>query len=424
MDGWMYPLVSSLCPLPVLLRFLSPPPPPPPCHHSSWSECAVDDTDDGYMGDNRDGDEQWYQYRTQEFCANAAYSLYGVKKGQSSLFSTCTRGHFINSFFTYGGADNLLLAIGKQPTVYYSNYDDDDGEDDDNNHQNSNAKCVELERDDDDDERRHLRQLSGSNDENAFTSTMGCSAEGSFVVASFEANNCNGNYYAGILDTFDKYNKQQENIGCHRIWRRASGDATSIMYLMNNSWTCDLDLYPNGCPDPYGKKARYDYALKTIAHGGNANWAYKNMMLKRPMHFTSILFAILASFLIVFTYYVKNRDRMVAKSGGIVGFFRCLGEDIAIQIERLGVYIMSTIRAKRKERRRRERQEKAAAAGAELLEDDGIVKKKKKKKSKSGDRHGKHKKDKERADRYTAEMEQDGYIMPEEPAMSASGEYA
>ena len=51
--------------------------------HSSgcvWSECGIDDTDDAYMGDNRDGDEQWYQYRTQNFCANAAYSLYGRKR--------------------------------------------------------------------------------------------------------------------------------------------------------------------------------------------------------------------------------------------------------------------------------------------------------------------------------------------------------
>ena len=49
-------------------------------HSCVWSECAVDDTDDNYMGDNRDGDEQWYQYRTQGFCANAAYSLYGQRK--------------------------------------------------------------------------------------------------------------------------------------------------------------------------------------------------------------------------------------------------------------------------------------------------------------------------------------------------------
>merc|ERR1719343_1278272 len=62
-------------------------------HSCVWSECAVDDTDDGYMGDNRDGDEQWYQYRTQGFCANAAYSLYGVKKSQQLIpsFTGCSR---------------------------------------------------------------------------------------------------------------------------------------------------------------------------------------------------------------------------------------------------------------------------------------------------------------------------------------------
>ena len=81
-------------------------------HSCVWSECAVDDTDDGYMGDNRDGDEQWYQYRTQGFCANAAYSLYGVKHVDAWIPSiSCSRSHFINSFFTYGGADTLLKAF-------------------------------------------------------------------------------------------------------------------------------------------------------------------------------------------------------------------------------------------------------------------------------------------------------------------------
>ena len=28
-----------------------------------WSECAVDDVDEENEGDNRDGDEQWYQVR-------------------------------------------------------------------------------------------------------------------------------------------------------------------------------------------------------------------------------------------------------------------------------------------------------------------------------------------------------------------------
>jgi hypothetical protein len=106
-----------------------------------WSECALDDTDDAVQGDYRDGDEQWYQYRTQSFCANAAYSLYGIKKEAESKgvfgwltnsgggWGGCQKKHFINSFFTYGGADNLLAALGEVPAVYYDD-EDDDGNDD------------------------------------------------------------------------------------------------------------------------------------------------------------------------------------------------------------------------------------------------------------------------------------------------------
>ena len=29
--------------------------------------------------------------------------------------------------------------------------------------------------------------------------------------------------------------------------------------LLNNSWSCDLRLYPDGCPDPYQLKEQYDF---------------------------------------------------------------------------------------------------------------------------------------------------------------------
>ena len=52
-------------------------------HGCVWSECSVDGFDDD--GEDRDGDEYWYQYRTQPFCANAGFSLYGVLKNHFVL---------------------------------------------------------------------------------------------------------------------------------------------------------------------------------------------------------------------------------------------------------------------------------------------------------------------------------------------------
>ena len=294
-------------------------------HGCVWSECDIDDTDDGYTGDNRDGDEHWYQYRTQEFCANAAYSLYGVKKNDTVIMRSgsnivgCNRYAFINSFFTYGGADNLLSAVGLEPNVYYGG---DDGENGDDAHRQSNAQCLSLEVDEESGDKE-----SGDGDD--LSSTLGCAADGSYAIAAFEAYNCDGNYFQETIHPFESYNEQHESIGCKRIYgsKINDGDEASIMFLLLNSWTCNLDLYPNGCPDPYGKKERYEFAMKTVAHGGNSDLAYKNMLVKQPLRISSCVFSGLAFLFFVFAYYYTNLQRIASKGGKGLGYIRCLWED-------------------------------------------------------------------------------------------------
>lgn len=281
--------------------------PPPLCH--SWSECAVDNNDDD--GEDRDGDEQWYLSRTQDFCANAAFSLYGVKKGRLSL-PTCSRANYINSFFTYGGADTLLRALKRQPSVYY-NGEYVDGWYNSNyaTYGNaSNSDCV-------------------VDNDLGMSSTMGCSARGVFALATFEGDYCHGSDFSDIVDPLTAYNRQMGKMGCHKIWGSGgfrSSDAASS--LLANSWSCDLDLYPNGCPDPYGKKKRYDYALRAVAHGQNPSWAVANMQLKRPLRIVSWLLIVLGAFFVVFGYNVRHRHRMAAHGGGLRGFFRVMSEDL------------------------------------------------------------------------------------------------
>eukprot|EP00957_Ditylum_brightwellii_P169558 12905721-Ditylum_brightwellii.AAC.1 len=87
-------------------------------HGCVWSECSIDQNNADDDNEQRDGDETWYLARTQKFCANAAFSLYGIPTNHISIMS-CSRGNFINSFFTYDGADTLLDAVGKYPSVFY-----------------------------------------------------------------------------------------------------------------------------------------------------------------------------------------------------------------------------------------------------------------------------------------------------------------
>lgn len=324
----------------------------------SWSECAssfVYDDD----GEGRDGDEQWYLARTQQFCANVAFSLYGIPKNHISLLS-CTRSNYINSFFTYGGADKLLEAIGRNPQIFY------DGEYV-NGYYNSNyggnvsnADCV-------------------VNGDTGLSSTLGCAAKGQFAMATFEGDYCHGGDFYDIIDPLRRYNRQMRRVGCHKIWGRGGFGSNDEMarLLLSNSWSCDLDLYPNGCPDPYGKKARYDYALRAVAHGQSPKWAVTNMKWKRPLRVLSWLLVGGGIFLVVFGYNVQNRERMAANGGGLRGFFRVVSEDIHAYRKQLA-------------RKRREAKLAAKERRAEKAEERRQRKKdkkrKKRRKSKSGSR--------------------------------------
>ena len=260
-----------------------------------WSECALDDTDDAVQGDYRDGDEQWYQYRTQSFCANAAYSLYGIRKEAESRgvfgwltnsgggWGGCQKKHFINSFFTYGVADNLLVALGEVPVVYYD--DDGDGNDDAGRRledaangddaanandddgwtsQSANAVCTEIDYHEDDDQAADEdegnsgdRRFSSSGDANyGYSSSLGCASDGSYIMAAFQGNSCDGNYFVDSVDDFDDYNAQHSSVGCQKIYLEDTYDVDySMIYkLLSNSWTCDIRLYPNVCPDPWGRR--------------------------------------------------------------------------------------------------------------------------------------------------------------------------
>lgn len=174
--------------------------------------------------------------------------------------------------------------MGQTPTVYHSN----------DNGASSNAECVEVDNDND------------NNNEDGSTSSLGCDSSGNYVICLFSGNSCDGNYFLSNLDTFDTYNDQYANIGCVGV----DNINTDALYtLLSNSWTCDIRLYPNSCPDPYGKKSQYDFALRTASHGGNAMLAYNNMEWKRPLRIFSWILMILSGVMLGVMYYITKRGR-------------------------------------------------------------------------------------------------------------------
>lgn len=290
-------------------------------HVCRWSECAVDDTDDEYTGDNRDGDETWYKYRTQQFCANSAFSLYGTpKRTKARRFwkkksnNRCSKRYFIDSYFTYGGADILLKAAGIEPDVFYYN-----------NAYTTNALCINA----------------GS----SWSSTMGCSAGGEYTIAMFSSSTCDGNYYQATTDNFTSYNEQYDSLGCKPIFDSDEG-TDPISYLMSNSWACDVRLYPQECPDPYGTKAKLEVANQAKSLGKNAYRAYKALERRRPMRAASIGMAFVAFVALAMGYYMKNHKRIQGLEASApvkgrlfkyraISYLWCVCLDIAFVVKKL-----------------------------------------------------------------------------------------
>ena len=111
----------------------------------------------------------------------------------------------------------------------------------------------------------------------------------------------------------------------------SSSTNTALYELLSNSWTCDIRLYPKSCPDPYGEKVKYEYALRTASHGGNPMLAYKNMQLKRPLRAISFVLVILSMFIY---YYTKNHKRIKAEGKGDDGVKGCLNFAMGDMVKR------------------------------------------------------------------------------------------
>ena len=149
----------------------------------------------------------------------------------------------------------------------------------------SNADCVESQ--------------SGDAD----YSTVGCTAQGDYIIGYFDANTCDGNYFikgsSALPDgsSFSKYTSAFSAIKCHAM--DAVNDKTALTTLLSNSWACDVALYRMQCPDPYQLKGFYNFAIQTVINGGNPVRAYNQLVWRNEIRLVSWML-LLASALILF----------------------------------------------------------------------------------------------------------------------------
>eukprot|EP00934_Nitzschia_sp_Nitz4_P003096 Nitzschia sp. Nitz4//scaffold83_size84149//55246//56730//NITZ4_005179-RA/size84149-snap-gene-0.137-mRNA-1//-1//CDS//3329558962//3086//frame0 len=226
-------------------------------HSCVWSEY---DGDNGGCGGNGGGN--WYEGSTQCFRANVAYSLYGVKNGQSvEEGNECTSANYIDSFFTKGGIESFGDSVG----VDYDGYGAYSACEVTQNNGNNNAA----------DSHGSLYYSS------SVSSALGCSAQGQFVQATFRGAYCDGSLYQSNNGAIDGLNYDLESLGCYKIYDfygNVNGDeegegeedkkdenAEVAAELLEASATCSHEEYPNTCPDPHGvKKSRDVKAFTSI----------------------------------------------------------------------------------------------------------------------------------------------------------------
>jgi len=280
-------------------------------HNCAWSPNQAFFDDDG---ENRDGDEHWYQGRTPFYAANAAFSLYGTLKNRPFSFGRCTKANYINSFFTQNGADVLVEALGISSVTSGSAYC-----------QGYNGGGRELSF------LRH-RQLNEDNNNRAKSYTMGCSEDGKFATALFSDEYCQGHYFLELDtsdNTFKNYQSAMNHVSCNKIWSgsektTSNGYSSIAQEVLLQSDVCSTDVDGNQCPNPWGKKRRYSRNFKRAgANGGPVNRNHNSVVGLILTRTAATLAFLVGSFLCIFSYYLNNRERIQAD-----GWIRCMSTDL------------------------------------------------------------------------------------------------
>jgi hypothetical protein len=247
-------------------------------HHCVWSKYGSrygtgEDYDDNSEDNDNDngcggwgGEYYWYLGKTQCFKANAAYSLYGVLKGQKAIMkhdSYCHVDSYINSFFTTFGAESFAgpLGLGVDTANSYCTSQSQDGKQYGNSNDNGSGdngdEYADAQVDDD-----YLGDDYVFYEFDQFTSTgTGCSADGDFVSDFYTGAFCHGSNYNKTLDPMTSFNQALRSFDCKQIYSASSNgggrrteeedynfEEMDPIQILSFSKSCSLAQYPEDCP--------------------------------------------------------------------------------------------------------------------------------------------------------------------------------
>jgi hypothetical protein len=187
---------------------------------------------------------------TECFRANVAWSLYGILNGKEDL--GCVRRTFINSFFTTTGVESFTQALYNSGVSFQSN---SNAENDYLGGATSQCTSQASNNNADDAQSVSHNQKYGTGYSSA---GLGCS-KNSFVMKRFSGPFCNSKDELKISDKMTNFNADLQKATCVPIYS-ADGSESNGLDIMYYSSACSIREFPDSCPDPHGKLARYSRA--------------------------------------------------------------------------------------------------------------------------------------------------------------------
>ena len=246
----------------------------------SWSE--YDDGSGNACGhDGAQDNNSWYMGLSPCYRANAAYSLYGILKGEED--TGCNRKTFINSFFTTTGVESFTEAMVTAGNVFSSSGDDDNYA---GGVSANSCEAVDEEGQQDNGNNNYNWGHNWRFNQGYNSKGIGCS-NGEYVTMSFPGAHCTKNAAAKVTDELNTFNAEMSTIECQPIFQNgksvggqnndgngdgdgggdnnannANGADDGAMDLLSNSESCNVLEYPKACPDPFGKLVKYNRRLE------------------------------------------------------------------------------------------------------------------------------------------------------------------
>lgn len=224
----------------------------------SWSE--YDDGSGNACGYAAVDDQSWYMALSECSRANAAFSLYGILKGEED--AGCTSKTYINSFFTTSGAETFTQYM-EFAGASFSGGNDDQAEE---LSSACTAEAGENNAADDGYQYRHNENIARG----STSYSLACTTEGQYVEKAFSGQYCKDTENSRVTDALATFNAEMGQIQCTEIYRSGGnnnddGGGESALDLLTVSEPCDILEYPDSCPDPYRKLVRYENNLEVSA---------------------------------------------------------------------------------------------------------------------------------------------------------------